>query len=200
MNEAPNPSPGPIVVAVAASAGGLGALRKLLGALPADFPAAVAITQHLDPHHPSHLAAILARSTPLVVKQAAAGDVLRPGSVFIAPPDSHLLIEAGGRVALTQTARVHMVRPSADRLFESLAASYGPRAVAVVLTGSGADGEGGVRAVRRRGGTVIAQDPATAEHAGMPTAAVRTGCVDEVLPLERIAPRLVALAHAEARP
>jgi two-component system chemotaxis response regulator CheB len=200
MGDPPIRPAAPDVVAIASSAGGLDALSRLLGALPADFPAAIVLVQHLDPHHISHLASILARRTPLAVKQAEEGDHLRPGAVFVAPPGTHLLVEPDGRLALTTTPLIHMVRPSADRLFESIAAGYGPRAVAVVLTGAGSDGEGGVRAIKLRGGTVLAQDPATAEHGSMPAAAIRTGCVDAVLPLDRIAPRLVALAHAEAGP
>ncbi|HWE36717.1 MAG TPA: chemotaxis protein CheB [Isosphaeraceae bacterium] len=195
----PDAVPVPVaVVAIAASAGGLEALSRLLGALPADFPAPILVLQHLDPGRPSLLAQILGRRTKLMVKQAEAGEPVRPGAVFVAPPGRHLLVDAGGRLSLSTSELIHLVRPSADRLFESVAEGFGPRAVAVVLTGTGSDGEGGVRAVRRRGGTVIAQDPATATYAGMPAAAVRTGCVDLVLPLDQIAPRLVALATAEA--
>ncbi|HEY2159181.1 MAG TPA: chemotaxis protein CheB [Isosphaeraceae bacterium] len=181
------------VVAVASSAGGLQALKGLVAALPADFPAAVVLVQHLDPRHPSHMAEILARHTTLAVRQAQQGDRLRPGAIFIAPPGRHLLVGGGDLLELTQTARVHLVRPSADALFESIAREYGPRAIAVVLTGSGSDGSGGVRAIKGAGGIVIAQDRATSEHYSMPGAAVATGCVDHVLPLGEIVPRLVAL-------
>ena len=125
------------VVALAASAGGLSALSKVLSALPAHFPAAIVIVQHLDRQHPSHMAEILRRRTALPVKQAAEGDPLQPGAVAIAPPDQHLLVKPDGTLALSHAELVHFLRPSADLLFESVAASYKKRALAVVLTGMG---------------------------------------------------------------
>jgi two-component system chemotaxis response regulator CheB len=182
-------------VAVAASAGGLQALSELLAALPREFLAPIVIVQHLDRRHPSLLAGILLRRTQLPVKEAQAGDVLRPGNVYIAPPDQHLLVNRDGTLSLTHTELVHFVRPSADLLFESVAASYNNRAIAVVLTGSGSDGALGVKAVKKRGGQVIVEDPASAEFSGMPGAAVETGSVDRVLRLKEIAPALVALVN-----
>ncbi len=181
------------VVAIAASAGGLRALRELLSGLPAGFPAAVTIVQHLDPRHRSLMAEILARVTPLHVKQAEDDEQLQPGVVYIAVPNRHLLIRPDGRLSLSELELVHFVRPSADLMFESLAGSYRERSVAVVLTGSGSDGEMGVQAVKKVGGTVIAQDERSAEFFGMPGAAIGTGSVDVVLPLEEIAPALVTL-------
>jgi two-component system, chemotaxis family, protein-glutamate methylesterase/glutaminase len=181
------------LVAVAASAGGLKALTAVLSPLPVDFPAAIVVVQHLDPRHRSHMAEILDRCTALDVRQMEEGDVLRPGTAFIAPPDNHLLVNPGGVLSLSKTELVHFVRPSADLLFESVAASYGERAIAVVLTGSGRDGSVGVEAVKTTGGTVIAQDEATSEFRDMPSAAVRTGKVDFVLPLNEISAALVSL-------
>jgi two-component system, chemotaxis family, protein-glutamate methylesterase/glutaminase len=181
------------VVAVAASAGGIGAIGQLLEGLPPDFPASVVVVQHLDPRHRSLMADILRRRTRLAVKQAGAGYQLAPGTVFIAPPDRHLLVNADGTLSLTQSELVHFVRPSADLLFESVAASYKDRAIAVVLTGTGSDGSMGVGAIKKMGGTVIAQDPESAEFSGMPAAAINSGHVDFVLPLAEIASALVAL-------
>jgi two-component system chemotaxis response regulator CheB len=181
------------VVALAASAGGLQALSEVLAALPADFRAAVVLVQHLDRRHRSLMAEILSRRTPLRVRQAVQGDRIGAGGVWIAPPDHHLLVNGDGSLSLSQTELVHFVRPSADLLFESMAAGYRDRAIAVVLTGTGSDGEMGVRAVKTTGGTVIAQDQATSEFFGMPGAAIRTGCVDFVLPLPEIAPALITL-------
>jgi two-component system chemotaxis response regulator CheB len=181
------------VVAVAASAGGIGAIGQLLEGLPPDFPAAIVVVQHLDPRHRSLMADILRRRTRLAVKQADAGYQLAPGTVFIAPPDRHLLVNADGTVSLTQSELVHFVRPSADLLFESVAASYKDRAIAVVLTGTGSDGSMGVGAIKKMGGTVIAQDPESAEFSGMPVAAINSSNVDFVLPLPQIAAALVAL-------
>lgn len=183
------------VVAMAASAGGLAALRIVLAGLPKNFPAAVVIVQHLDPKHPSLLASILARQSAVRVKEANATDVLAPATVFIAPPNHRLLVNRDGSLSLTKSELVHFVRPSADLLFESVAASFGTRAIAVVLSGTGTDGTMGVRAIKKMGGTVIVQDRETAEFSGMPLAAFQTGEVDLSLPLEQIAPMLVELVR-----
>ncbi len=199
--ESPTPPPFPNaafdVVALASSAGGLEALSQVLTALPADFPAALVVVQHLDPRHRSLMAEILSRRTALRVQQAQAGDSLTPGTVYIAPPNRHLLVNGDGTLSLSQSELVHFVRPSADLLFESVAASYKERVIAVVLTGSGSDGSMGVQAVKKMGGTVIAQDEATAKYFGMPGAAIESGAVDFVLALAEIAPALVTLVRGE---
>jgi len=181
------------VVALAASAGGLTALSSVLADLPAGFPAGILVVQHLDPRHRSLMADILSRRTHLEVKQAEDGDRLAGGRVYIAPPNRHLLLNGDGSLSLTQTELVHFVRPSADLLFESVAASYKDRSIAVVLSGSGSDGSMGVKAIKKMGGTVLAQDQKTSEFFGMPGAAIDSGNVDFVLPLEEIAPALVTL-------
>ena len=175
------------VLAVASSAGGITALGVVLGALPIGLPIPVLVVQHLDPRHETVIAHVLARGAQLPVKLAEAGELARPGTIYVAPPNRHLLVGAGGLLALSDSELVHFVRPSADLLFESLAGAYGARAIACVLTGTGKDGAMGVTAVKSRGGTVIAQDPASADFAGMPQAAVETGMVDFVLPLDEIA-------------
>jgi len=188
-----SPSPAFDVVALAASAGGLTALSRVLTDLPADFPAALLVVQHLDPHHRSLMAAILGRRTALRVQQAEEGDRFLPGTVYVAPPDRHLLVNPDGTLSLSQTELVHFVRPSADLLFESVAATSKQRAIAVVLSGTGLDGNMGVRAIKKMGGTVIVQNEQTSEFFGMPSAAIQTGCVDLVLPLDEIPKALVAL-------
>ncbi len=127
------------------------------------------------------------------------GMQLEPDHVFLAPPDRHMLIKRRGTLTLTDSELVNFVRPSADLLFESVAAAYGDRAIAVVLTGSGHDGALGVTAIKQRGGTVVAQDEASSEFFGMPSAAIKTGAVDFVLPLEEIAPTLTTLVAQQAR-
>jgi two-component system chemotaxis response regulator CheB len=184
------------IVALAASAGGLQALSEILADLPPEFPAGIVVVQHLDPRHRSLMADILARRTRLRVKEAEADDRVRPNEVYIAPPNRHLLVNPDGTLSLTQTELVHFVRPSVDLLFESVAASYRERAIAVVLTGTGTDGAMGVRAIKKMGGTVIAQDETTAEFFGMPGAATETGDVDLVLPLQDIATALVNLVRS----
>jgi two-component system chemotaxis response regulator CheB len=174
------------LIVVAASAGGLRAISELLASLTADFPAALVIVQHLDPHHRSLLAPILSRRTPLQVVQAEEGQPLRPGCAFVAPPDQHVLVKSDMTLSLTHTGLVQYVRPSANLLFESAAAVCGARALAVVMTGTGSDGSRGARAIKDAGGTVIVEEPSSAEFSGMPMATVRTGCVDLVLPLNQI--------------
>jgi len=181
------------IIALAASAGGLKALSQVLTALPADFPASIVVVQHLDPRHRSLMADILSRRTALQVKQAEEGNRLTAGTAYIAPPNRHLLVNPDSTLSLSQSELVHFVRPSADLLFESVAASYKDRAVAVVLSGTGSDGSMGVRAIKKMGGTVIVQDEKTAEFFGMPGAAVQTGCVDFILPLDEIPSALVTL-------
>lgn len=185
------------IVAVATSAGGLRALTEVLAALPAGFPAPVLVVQHLHPGRPSILAQILSHRTALTVKQAEEGDVPQPGTVYVAPPDRHLLVNADGTLSLSEAAAVHFLRPSADLLFESLSQSCYRRLIVVVLTGAGADGKEGIHAVKAAGGTVIAQDPATAEYDGMPAAAIRTGEVDMIVPLADVASQLSSLVERQ---
>ncbi len=186
------------IVALAASAGGLNALTQVLQDLPPGFAAGIVVVQHLDPRHRSLMAHILGRRTGLTVKEAQQGDRISAGTVMIAPPNNHLLVNQDGSLTLTQTELVHFVRPSADLLFESTAAAYRERAIAVVLSGTGTDGAMGVKAIKKMGGTVIVQDKASSEFGGMPEAAQQTGMVDFVLPLQEIAPALQTLVNSDA--
>jgi two-component system, chemotaxis family, protein-glutamate methylesterase/glutaminase len=186
------------VVAMATSAGGLKALSQVLAALPAHFPSAIAVVQHLDPRHRSLMAEILSRRTALPVKEAAHRDRLVPGQVRVAPPNRHMLVNPDGSISLAESELVHFVRPSADLLFESVAGSFKERAIAVVLTGTGSDGAMGVKAIKQMGGTVIAQDELSSEFFGMPSAAIQTGCVDFVLSLGEIAGALLTLVETGA--
>ncbi|MEH2155209.1 chemotaxis protein CheB [Nostoc sp.] len=185
------------IVAIAASAGGLTAIVKVLSTLGAKFPAAIAIVQHLAPQHPSFMAEILSRRTDITVKQAQEGDSLTPGTAYVAPPNRHLLVNGDGTLSLSQSELVNFLRPSADLLFESVAATYKDRAIAIVLTGTGSDGAMGVEAIKKMGGTVIVQDAKTAEFSGMPSAAIQTGKVDFILPLDEISSTLVTLVMGE---
>jgi two-component system, chemotaxis family, protein-glutamate methylesterase/glutaminase len=186
------------IVALAASAGGLRALTDVLSALPRDFPVALVVVQHLDPRHRSLMAEILGKRTSLLVKEARDGDALAPGLALIAPPNRHLLVNPDRTLSLSQSELVHFVRPSADLLFESTAAAYKERAIAVVLSGAGRDGAMGVRAIKKMGGTVIVQDEKTSQFFGMPGAAQQTGLVDFILPLSEIAPALRTLVSGGA--
>lgn len=181
------------IVAMAASAGGLPALQKVLSVLPADFPVAIAIVQHLSPQYRSLMAEILSRCTVLPVQQAKEGDRLSPGNVYIAPPNHHLRVNPDGSLSLSQAEREHFVRPAAEVLFQTVAESYGEQAIAVVLTGGDSDGVRGVQTIKEKGGLVIAQDQETSQVFGMPSAAINTGCVDWILPINEIPKALMEL-------
>jgi len=182
-------------VALASSAGGLQALNQVLSLLPPDFPAAILVVQHLYRHRPSALNYLLNQQTQLSVKQAEAGELLQPATVYIAPPDRHLLVNSNCTIGLTQTPPLNFVRPSADYLFKSVAHCFGKRAIAVVMTGLGKDGAAGITVIKQHGGVTIAQDPASAEFTGMPMAAVQTQAVDLVLPLDQIPAMLLQLVR-----
>lgn len=184
------------LVAIIGSAGGHRAMMEVLGALPADFPLPIAVLLHLDPTRPSHLAEILTRATRLRVRSAREGEPLKPGTIYVAVPDWHLGVGPGGTVALSRSPPRHFLRPSGDSLFETAAEVYGPRLIAVVVSGGGTDGSEGIRSVKSHGGLVIVEDAATALHQGMPLSALATGKVDVVLPLGEIAAALCGLVAA----
>jgi two-component system, chemotaxis family, protein-glutamate methylesterase/glutaminase len=182
------------VVVIAASVGGLAAISCILAALPRDFSAAIAIVQHRPPEPSIVLESLLSRVTPLVVKAAESGDRMQAGMVYVAPPNAHLLIDEGF-LTLSHSPKVHFSRPSADLLFLSAAEHLTSRLIAVVLTGGNSDGTNGIKAIKRMGGTIIAQDQATSENFTMPKSAIDTGDVDYVLPISEIGPALLALVQ-----
>lgn len=186
-----HPSPR-YVVAICASAGGINALSQVLSALPADFPAVITVVQQKLVDHPSISAEVLNRRTELRVKQAESEDALSPNTVYIAPPNQHLLVNPDATICLIRSELVNYARPSADLLFESVAASFKQRAIAVVLTGTSSDSAMGVRAIKQMGGKVIAQRDYT-EFSAMPEAAIDIKNVDLVVPLNEIAANLVNL-------
>lgn len=187
------------VVALVCSAGGLDAMRQILASLPADLPAVVLALQHTSPQHPSKLPAILDRHTALPVTHAADGDRLGAGRVFVAPPGKHTLIAADGTIALIPVGPVPPFRPSADLLLTTLAVAYGPRVVAVVLSGSGNDAATGASAVHRFGGTVLAASPDTSAHPAMPKATInRDDVTDQVVAVGDVGAMLTALLTTPA--
>ena len=183
------------VVVVAASAGGVQALTSFVSLLPHDFALPIVIVQHVDASHRSLLVEILGRSSTIPVVAVEDGSALRGGTIFIAPPDWHAVVNPDATMSLNQSELVHFVRPSADLLFESAAGSLGDRVIAVVLTGTGEDGASGVRAVHEAGGTVVVQDEQSADFFGMPGAAIETGAADLVVALDEIPDVLVRLAE-----
>lgn len=180
------------IVAMGSSAGGLNALTHVLRSLPKNFPSSIVVVQHLSPEHKSMIAALLGRSSQMKIKQAVHGEIMLPGTVYIAPPDEHLLV-GPGKIQLAHSQLVHFSRPSIDLLFESVAGTYGSRAIGVVLSGSGRDGAAGIRAIKEAGGITVVQSPDTAEFRPMPQAAVDTGCIDFIVPLEKIGSTLIEL-------
>jgi len=186
------------VVGVGASAGGLDACKKLIGALPATTGMAFILVQHLDPAHESLMVELLASHTAMTVVQAADGMTVTPEHLFVIPPGTYLAV-ADGVLHLSQRNARHGARLPFDFLLRSLADDYGARAIGVVLSGTGADGSLGLRAVRDKGGVVIAQDPDEAEYDGMPSSAILAGAVDMVLPVARIAEALLDRARRLAQ-
>jgi two-component system chemotaxis response regulator CheB len=184
------------MVAIAASKGGLAASTTVLSGLPGNFPAAIGLVQHLEPSRVSCWAEILNGRTALSVKWVEDDELLNAGTVYVAPPNRHFTVTREQTTRLSDSDRVRYWRPSADLFFESVAYSFGTRAIAVVLTGMLDDGARGLDAVKKRGGRILVQDPDTACDFSMPVAAIRTGSVDFVLPLEQIAPALVTLTTA----
>jgi two-component system chemotaxis response regulator CheB len=186
------------IVGVAASTGGPPALAGLIGSLPAGFPAPVLVVQHLPDGFAPGFAAWLAGQGRLPVRLAIDGERLSGGTVFVAPSGSHLEVE-GNRIRLRAGPPVGGHLPAATTLFASLAA-LGPRAAAVVLTGMGDDGLEGALALRRAGGSILAQDRATSVVFGMPGAVAAAGIADLVAPVELLATRLATLARGSSVP
>ncbi|MCD1295226.1 chemotaxis protein CheB [Methanocella sp. CWC-04] len=184
------------IVAIGTSAGGLKALTEVLSNLPKDFPVPILIVQHLDPRHKSLMAEILQRHSDMNIKEAEDGEDIKNSTVYIAPPNRHMLT-TDKKIELTKTEFVHFSRPSIDLLFDSVAADYKDRAIAVILTGSGMDGAIGIKAIKENGGTTIAQDSRTSEYFSMPDTAIKTGSIDFILPLNEIAGALVKLVTIE---
>lgn len=186
------------IIVLGASAGGVAAFRRLCRDLPADLPAAVFVVMHLSPGLPSLLPEMLQQVCPLEVLPASDGATIRRGTVYVARPDQHLLID-DGRVGLSRGPEESRHRPAVDVLFRSAALVYGRRVIGAVLTGALDDGTAGLRAIKRRGGVTIVQDPADAEFPDMPRNAIAGGAVDHALPLSAIGAKLVeVVGSAEA--
>jgi two-component system chemotaxis response regulator CheB len=184
------------VIVIGASTGGPRALQQVLPSLPADLPAAVAIVQHMPPTFTRSLAQRLNESSALTVQEAAQGDRLARGLVFMAPGDYHLQFRGRRRVALDQGPRRNHMRPAADVSMETAAMNHGSAVIGVVLTGMGSDGTSGARHIKEAGGVVIAEDESTSVVYGMPRNVVEAGLADRVLPLPRIASALMRLVGA----
>lgn len=184
-------------VGIVASTGGPPVISDILSALPRDFPLPVLVVQHLAPGFTGHLASWLAGSSALPVRVASAGLPLEGGVVYVAPDDAHLTVRRGSRMMVDASLPpVEGHRPSGTLLLSSLAATWGARAVGVLLTGMGSDGAAGLRDIHRAGGMTIAQDQATSVVFGMPRAARDLGAVRRLLPTSAIAEALCQAAAA----
>jgi two-component system chemotaxis response regulator CheB len=186
--------PGHDIIAVGGSAGAFEALRDLLGGLPANLPASLFVVTHLQPYSRSNLPAILSRFGPLPARHPEDREPIRPGTVYVAPPDRHLLV-GPEVVRVVEGPRENNARPAIDPLFRTAALAYGPRVVGVVLSGLLDDGTAGLAAVKARGGTALVQRLDDALHPEMPASALRHVRADRVLPAAEIADELVRLAH-----
>lgn len=181
------------IVAVATSTGGPAALHRILNDLPGDFPVPILVVQHITRAFSPGLADWLNKEGNLHVKVAQEDEPLSPRTVYLAPDDRHLGVSGRSHILLDRSAPLAGFRPSGTFLFESVAKAFGASALSVILTGMGEDGVHGLRAVRQAGGRIIAQDEKTSVIFGMPGSAVAAGLADQVLPLDRIAGRLVEL-------
>lgn len=186
-------SPPAAMIAIGASAGGIEAISVLLRALPASFDMPVAVVLHLPPNRPSLLPDLFARHCALPVREAQDKEPLQRGTVYVGPPNYHLLVEPGGLLSLSCDPPLHYSRPSLDMLFESAALAYRERLLAILLTGASVDGAAGLATVRRLGGAAWVQDPDQAQASFMPLAAIRQGAADRVLRLEDMANLLAGL-------
>ncbi len=178
------------IVAIGASAGGLDACTKLIDALPARTGIAFILIQHLDPHHESMMADLLANHTSMTVAQAVDGTTIAPDHLYIIPPGSYLSV-AAGKLHLSKPNARHGARLPFDFLLHSLAEDCPERGIGVILSGTGADGTLGLKALYDAGGFTIAQQPDEAEYDGMPKSAIAAGAIDLILPVAKIAGALI---------
>ncbi|MEX0694034.1 MAG: chemotaxis protein CheB [Rhodospirillales bacterium] len=193
-SESEDPEDNYLIVGIGASAGGLDAFRKFLEAMPAKSGMAFILVQHLDPSHESMVAELLSSHTTMNVHQAVEGTPVKPNCVYVIPPGTSLEI-INGLFHMSAPLTVHGARLPFDFLLRSLAERIGERAVAVVLSGTGADGSVGIRAIHKNRGFIIAQEPCEAGYDGMPQSAIDTGLVDRVLPVSEIPDSLISYSR-----
>ncbi len=185
------------IVVLGASAGGIEALKAVISGLPQDLPAALFAVIHIGGQSENLLAQNLARSTALRVKTVEGDEPIERGLLLVARADHHLLV-LEDRVQITRGPRENLWRPSIDVLFRSAAVAHGPRVIGVILSGLLDDGSVGVVAIKRCGGIALAQEPNEATFPDMPAAAIRTGCIDHVLPIQEIGPMLARFVERPA--
>jgi len=190
LDNSPNDPPFPLV-AIASSLGGPKALSVLLRMVPKEFPAPICICQHISDGFTEGLAQWLGAESALKVTEASDGALMTPGTVYIAPTGTHLLVDRSGRLRLDNGPAIMGFKPSCNVLLSSAAEAFGRRCIGVILTGMGKDGAKGMSDIRNAGGRTIAQDESTCVVYGMPREAVELGAAEIILPLEQIAATLV---------
>lgn len=182
------------IIVIGTSTGGIEALKVLAGGLPPDLKASLFIVLHMGANGLGILPQILERFGPLPASNARQDEPIRPGHIYVAPPDHHLLLEPTGHVRLSRGPKENRFRPAVDPLFRSAAYAFGPRVVGVVLTGFLDDGTAGLWAIKERGGTAVVQNPEEALAPSMPRSALQHVSVDYCVTLKDMAPLLVQLA------
>jgi two-component system chemotaxis response regulator CheB len=180
------------IVVIGASSGGITALLDLVRTLPRDFPAPIFVVQHMAPYAHSLLPELLSQVSPLPARHPRDGEAVQAGTIYVAPPDHHLLIE-NDKVLVKRGPKENRFRPSVDALFRSAAYGYGPRVIGVVLTGYLDDGTSGLWCIQRLGGVAVVQDPHDATAPAMPTNALEFVEADYVVPLAELSALLVRL-------
>jgi len=181
------------IVAIGASAGGVRVLLQLAAALPTPLPAALLVVLHVGTHR-SLLPELMGARGDNPVLHPADGQPVQPGTIYVAPPDHHMLV-ASGAIRLQRGPKENHARPAIDPLFRSVALEYGPRAIGVVLSGRLDDGTAGLQAIRQCGGLAVVQDPDDAEQPDMPASALAHVAVDHCVPASRLADTLMALVE-----
>lgn len=185
------------IVVIGASAGGFQALRKMLSALPRDFPAAVFVTLHTAPAGPSHLTDLFSAVCRLPVQEAnEQPTAIRPGRIYVAKPNLHLILKRGYAIGRF-LPKENGTRPAIDPMFRSASHSYAKRVIGVLLTGNLDDGTAGLGVIKDEGGITVVQDPADATYPNMPLSAIKGARPDYVVPLGEMARLLVKLVETE---
>ena len=181
-------------VVIGVSTGGVAALKKILGELPADFSLPVLIVSHIAPDADDGLARLLDSFCTIHVKEADEMEEIFPGTAYLAPANYHLFVERDGHLSLSVDPPVNFARPSVDMLFESAAEAFGPALIGVQLTGAGSDGSKGLLKIKKSGGMAIVQDPEDADMDSMPRSALELLQPDYMVPLKNLADLLVRLS------
>lgn len=180
-------------IVIGVSAGGMNAMKTILSSLPAEYGIPLILVQHIGPRSDGTWIRVLRDFSKIKIKEAEEKEKIEPGTVYVAPPNYHLLIEKDKTISLSTSERVNFSRPSIDVLFESASDAYGDGLIGIVLTGANSDGAKGLKKIKENGGLAIVQDPLYSEVSLMPESAIRAGPVDYILFLEKIAELLIRL-------